>query len=132
MTLPSLPVQRIQNGVLVQGQALRDTALLVALGLRYGLRDAFPPPRMRYLADLYADAARDESACGPADFRDAADPPSSLADEITTAEASQLLGIGARQVRRLAPLLGARRTAAGWLIHRGAVLAHHHHERTAA
>lgn len=135
VTQPRIPgpsVQRVNDAVLVAGQALVDTAVLVAAGLHYQYRtDGISAnPRLRNLANLYADAAAAVSASRHADVRGEPVSASSLADEITTLEAAEMLGIGQRQMCRLAPLLGGRRTTAGWLVRRGAVAAHQH-ERSA-
>lgn len=54
-----------------------------------------------------------------------------LPHEITTREASVLLGLTERRVRQLAPVLGGRRVGSGWLLDRSAVLGYSGRRRSA-
>lgn len=134
VSMSALALERVDRAVLLRGQALVDCAVLAAAGIRAAYRDdgIAASPRLRRLVDTLAATARAEMAeRGHADVRVEPVPASSLVDEITTTETAMILGLSVRQARRLVPLLGGRRTAAGWLVHRGAVAAHRH-ERSSA
>lgn len=131
--LPAIAAQRV-NGILLQGHALVAVAQLVKVGIRSAWRDdgITPSPRLRQLADLLADAARDTAASGHPFVGAGLTPASSSLDEITTTEGAAMLGVSKRQMRRIAPLLGGRHAAAGWLVRRGAVAAYRHEGGTEA
>lgn len=125
--------QRLGSAVLLQGPAVADVAHLVEVGLRARqARDGIAPTTrqlavLRELRGARDDLAPSRTASRPR-HRDAADG-SGLArlalcpDELSTHAAAALLGVGVRQVQRLAPRLGARRQPSGALLYdRAAVL----------
>ncbi len=113
--------------VLLRGPAVLDAARLVEHGVRLTRqRDNIAPnPHVLSLLDaLRAEAGELMSAVGHSDVRDHDDQPPSEHEEITAAEAAELLGVTDRHIRRLAPDLGARKVGGAWVYERSAVTAY--------
>jgi len=115
--------------LLLRGPVLADLNWLVTLGLQSARqRDGLTPPaRLLELQRLIAGAARDTrmSPSGQADVPSLPDSSELLADDwISTSEAAAMTGRSQRQVRRIAPDLGAVRRGQAWVVRRSAVEAH--------
>ncbi len=129
---------RLGSSVLVSGAILREALYVLALGCRErDRRDGLPPSsRLRYLMSVLAEAAaEDELMSRSSDVQSARSPAVSRhgdmecgldspdfevsvmrCHELTSREAAAVLGVGQRQVQRLASLLGGRRAPSGRLL----------------
>jgi len=127
-TPPAPAVQRLGSAVLLQGQAVLAAQGLIAIGVRETTRrdGISPSPGLQALLRVLSEVAldiRSESAPGrPQTVPIVADAASStVQDELTTNEVATMLGIGARQVRRLAPGLGGHLVRGSWIFPRSAI-----------
>jgi hypothetical protein len=131
-----LDVQRLEHIVVLQGAPLLELRHLLTLGARERLRrDGVPAsPTLRYILAVTTAAIDVASATSSEQVKDRTrhgdmtkgTDPSRLSwvdreDEITTKEAAVLLGVGIRQVQRLASLIGSRRVNGALVFDRGAV-----------
>lgn len=137
MSVPPPSVFAVTGGVFLQGAALADVSMLVSYAVQTAAAAdtlGTVAPRLRKLADFLAEQASEAamSRCGHADMVSSSTVAPSLVDELTTKEAAGMLHITPRHMARLAPELGGRRTSAGWLVRRGAVVAHLQNKETAA
>jgi len=128
-----------ERAVLLQGLAVLDTYYLLAMGLRaVRSKGGTPAPRLDTLQALLRTAAtaeRDASQAGHDDVApEVQGAGSPQADEVSTTEAADLLGIGRRQVQRLAHDLDGRKIGGVWLFDRRAIQCYQRvrTERTAA
>lgn len=103
------------GAVLLDGPALDVARYAVTVAQRARARNGLPPSRaLAGLADVLS----------PAGQADTPDEAPGEADDMTTAEAAELLGVSRRTARRLAPALGGRLVGGRWLLDRQAVTEH--------
>lgn len=125
--------ERLGRGqVLLRGSALAHVSRLADVGARVVERGdgiAPHPELRRLLEELRAEAAEVPavSATGHADVRGPGGWAESGAmgwtDPVDGGEAALMLGVGVRQLRRLAPSLGGRKVGGSWVFERAAVAA---------
>ena len=111
MTAYRLPA----GAVLLDGPDLDALAYCIEVTQRARGRNGLPPSRrVNALARLVAAPGHPDTA----------DEPVGDADDMTTEEAAELLGVSRRTARRLAPALGGRLVGGRWLLDRQAVTEH--------
>jgi len=107
-------VQQLGAAVLLQGAALLDARRFVTLGIRAASRDGIPAPsRVALLLRALTDSAAltdPGHADGPALPSGAA---SEMTETLSTSEVAEMIGLSARQTRRLARTLEARQLRNG-------------------
>lgn len=108
--------------VVLSGDAARCALELVLSAIRSRQRNGLPTSRHHAaLAQALADAINAESDTGHSDVRE---PQPAHHEWMTVTDAAHTLGLSERQVRRLAPRLGGRKTGRQWLLDTQAVREH--------
>lgn len=123
------------SAVLLQRLAVLDAYYLVSSALRAARRGSTPPPdRMLALQRALATAAEQVRETSPTGHDDVACPStgaqSESTEDIGTEAAATLLGLGRRQVQRLAGDLDGRRVGRSWVFDRRAVESYAHARTT--
>ncbi len=119
-----MSVHKLPPGsVLITGSGLDALRYAVRVAQRARQRNGLP--RVAALDALAAAVAAPGQPDSPND-------PVGEADDVTTEQAAEMLGVSLRTVRRLAPGLGGRLVGGRWLLDRQAVTEHINGRSTAA
>lgn len=115
----SPPAQLLGDTAAIRGAAAIDAYRLIVRGINDAQRTdgIAPSPRLLQLVAVLkaaADQARPVSEVGHADVREEVKgTKSSVGKRVEVGEAAQMLGVGSRQTRRLAPSIGGHKSQSG-------------------